>query len=561
MSEKKPIKPAKKPGSGNKAVWTVFLILLLSAAAATVWYFFFQPPEQTTQQTTQQSSAVKQASLGNSATASGTTARGSLSQWIGWSADDAELIVEKVMKSSGETVAVGDTLLQLTAESVTDVRTRLTESVADATTDLKQAEIDHQSALISAKADRAVSLAAGTSAKAVYNETLQSLSDGVTSAKDSLNEVKTIISTFPAKITALHKSIAATEKSLTSAQELLTQKQAAFQTTEAAWQKARRAADLASQAVSQSRYMLIWAEQYAAEHGGIPDEPPAAGSEEPTPGEADPAETGIDFGDFLNALRADLAEKQILAATTQDALNAAKVPYDQANAELDTVRSSISTIQLNLQSLNKDLTSDEKSLEQAQSTVATLQARADQAIADQKTKTVTAEETYQSSVLQGESAQAVYEIAVQKADQTLAAAKDLLDQRKTLLDLFDKTIGDGTIRSAYAGTLTSVGYEADDTLAATTPIAIFANASVMSVSASVDQADIASLSIGDAVTVSVSSGSVRAYQGKVSAIGMTAASTSVSSVKYTVTVTLEGNFASLASGQTVTVSFNKNART
>ena len=161
---------------------------------------------------------------------------------------------------------------------------------------------------------------------------------------------------------------------------------------------------------------------------------------------------------------------------------------------------------------------------------------------------------------QGESAQAVYEIAVQKADQALEAAKNLLAQRKTLLELFEKTIGDGTIRSAYAGILTSVGYEAEETLTATTPIAVLANASVMTVSASVDQADIAGLSIGDAVTVSVSSGSAKAYQGRVSAIGMTAASTSISSVKYTVTVTLDGNVSSLTSGQTVTVSFNKDVR-
>lgn len=564
MSEGKPIKPAKRPGSGKKAAWTVFSILLIAAAAASAWYFFFQPPAQNTQQNnqqnTQQTTAVKQANISSIVTASGTTARGSLSQWVGWSAGDTELIVEKVMKSSGDSVAVGDTLLQLTTESVTEARTRLTDNVADATTALMQAEIDHQTALISAKADRDVSLAAGASAKAVYNETLQTLSEAVTSAKDSLNEAKTINSTYPAKITTLYKTIESTEKSLAAAQDLLTKKQAAFMPVEAAWQNARRAADQASDAVDQSRYMLTWAKQYATEHGGTPEEPPSTPDEEPTTDEGEPAETGIDFEDFLNALRADLAQKQTLAATAQDALNAAKAPFDQANAELDAARSSVSKIQSNLQSLNKDVSSAEKSLEQAQSTVATLQARADQAIADQKTKTVTAGETYQNSVLQGESAQAVYEIAVQKADQTLAAAKTLLAQHKTLLDLFEKTIGDGTIRSAYAGTLTSVGFEAEDTLSATTPIAVYANASVMTVSASVDQADIAGLAIGDAVTVAASSGTIRTYQGQVSAIGMTAASTSVSSVKYTVTVTLAGNVASLSSGQTVTVSFNKDTR-
>ena len=81
---------------------------------------------------------------------------------------------------------------------------------------------------------------------------------------------------------------------------------------------------------------------------------------------------------------------------------------------------------------------------------------------------------------------------------------------------------------------------------------IYSNPEEISVTVSVDQSDIASLSVGDsAVVVS----GTRTYEGRITQINPVTASESRTSVTYNVTVTLAGDTQGLETNQSVTVIF------
>ncbi len=536
MSQDNPTLPLNRARPRRRAAWILLALLLLASGSYAGWQLFLRP-KAAAPATVTATATVQRGTLTISGSASGTTAKGTQTQTVNWSAGTADLVVEKVLKAAGDTVAQGDGLLKLTDASVTAVRQQLETNVTTSRTALAQAEIDHQTALVDAKSAYESSLALKASARQVYNETIQSLADAVTAAAKALTDAKAIIHDNPGLITALNKSIASAESDLTSAQSAQSAAQASLTAAEGPYRKASAAVDAASEAAARAQYTFDWASKYAADQGIAVDDPV--------------------FAPFLTALGTDLTAKKDAEAAARADLDKAKAPYDQVRAALSAAQSRISALQQSLPSLKKDLTSRENELDQAKSSLANLQARYDQSIADQKGKALTASQTYDTSVKAGDNAQTAYDIAVIEADQALADARASLSGDEAALALFKTSIGDGTIRAAYAGTLTSVGYAADGVLTATTPVAVYSNAAVLTVSASVDQTDIASLSVGKAVTVTFSSGTARGYQGKIIAITMKAASTSISAVKYTVTVTVDGDVSALTAGQTVTVRFVK----
>ena len=541
MSQDNPALPINRTRPGKRVAWAILCLLLAAAAAVAIWQLFLKP-KPTVTAAAKVTATVQRGTLTISGSASGTTAKGIQSQTVNWSAGSADLVVEKVFKAAGDTVAQGDALLKLTDASVSEVRTQLEADVAAAKIALAQAEIDHQTASVEAKLDYDSNLALKAAAKQVYNETIQSLADALAAAKDALTTAKAYIHDNPSLIATQNKSIATAESNLTAAQNAVSAAQASLAAADGPYRKASEAAQMAASSTDKARYALDWAQKYATDQAIDP---------------ADPA-----FAPFLIALQNELSAKEALEADAKAALDKAKAPYDLAKAALSQSQTNVATLQQSLSTLNKDLTARQSELDQSSGNLANLQARYDQAISDQKSKTIMASQTYSSSIQAGDDAQTIYDLAVMKSDQALADAKSTLSSDEKALDLFSTSIGDGTIRAAYAGTITSIGYAADGVLTAATPVATFNNAAVLTVSASVDQADISSLSVGKQVTVTFSSSTARGgYQGKITGITMKAASTSISAVKYTVTVTVDGDVTNLTAGQTVTIRFVKDSLT
>lgn len=536
MSEEKPIKALKPRWPWQKAIALGLALLLLLGGGGAAWYFLWrtQPAVSTTVQRT---AAVQRGTLTISATASGTTAKGVQTQTVNWSAGNAELVVETVYHAVGDTVAQGDDLLKLSDDSVIAVREELTSNVAAARSALAQAKIDHAADLIQARANYEASLAGQSAAGAVYNETITALSDAVNTAKTGLTEARTMISTYPAQITSLNKQIKTADSALKTDQAEVTTAQSDLQTAEKNWQQASESANKAQSEADQAQYMVDWTAAYLAEQEN--------------------QDLVSSFSELQQAQQADLAIRKAQAAAARIALAAAQDPYDKARTHLQAAQKQVSADQEHLTTLNQTLQQKEQDLDQAQSSLATDEARYAQAVADQKIQTISASQTLAQSQLAGSNAQFNYDIAVQTADQILADARQAVTTAESVVTLFEQAIGDGTIGAAYAGTLSAVGYEAEDVLTAETAVAQFANTSVTTATVSVDQADIAGIAVGDAVQLSLSAGSRQPSAGKVTSIAMTATSAGVSTVKYAVTVTFAGEATAVSAGQTATASFVK----
>lgn len=84
-----------------------------------------------------------------------------------------------------------------------------------------------------------------------------------------------------------------------------------------------------------------------------------------------------------------------------------------------------------------------------------------------------------------------------------------------------------------------------------TPIVEYSDTNSVTISVSVDQSDIANVSVGMEATVNISDAG--RYDGTVTAISPVSQSDSRSSVYYTVTVTLTGDLSEISSNLTATV--------
>ena len=93
----------------------------------------------------------------------------------------------------------------------------------------------------------------------------------------------------------------------------------------------------------------------------------------------------------------------------------------------------------------------------------------------------------------------------------------------------------------------------DSDMTADTMVLAYSNPDVITVTVSVDQSDIAKLSIGDNASVIISE--YGNFESKITEINPTTSSTSKSSVTYSVVVTLEGEVSELEANLTAQVMF------
>jgi len=168
-------------------------------------------------------------------------------------------------------------------------------------------------------------------------------------------------------------------------------------------------------------------------------------------------------------------------------------------------------------------------------------------------QSVVAKDTYNQTVATAKIAKDTYNTAVKKAQEqldTLAATKDTTQNN---LNNFTSTVGDGYMYAPTNGTIMHVTAKVGNYLNSYTKVFVYSDSDIMTVSASVDQASIDKLDIGESAMVIISK--YGNYTGKITSINPVSSSTSKSSITYTVTVTLEGDISTLKENQTAQVIF------
>lgn len=192
-------------------------------------------------------------------------------------------------------------------------------------------------------------------------------------------------------------------------------------------------------------------------------------------------------------------------------------------------------------------------LEKAQSDLASLEAELVTAQTEYEKQLITCKSDYEITLAESDNAQAVYEVTLESLEETLTSLENEKEDAVENLALFEKTIGDGYFYTQSAGTIVMNGVRKSSYLSGESLIIAYSNPEKVSVTASVNQSDIAGISIGDSVYVVISE--YGNYQGKVTMINPVTQAQSRSSVTYQVTVTLEGDVSALDSNLTAYVYF------
>lgn len=188
------------------------------------------------------------------------------------------------------------------------------------------------------------------------------------------------------------------------------------------------------------------------------------------------------------------------------------------------------------------------SLDQARSSLATLQAQLQEAELEYEKQVITSKVDYDTAIAENENAESVYDTSVKKLEEDLQALKDDAEEAKENLEIFEGAIGDGYFYTQSAGTIVMNRVRTDSYLSSEDILFAYSDPETVTVAASVDQADIAAVAVGDNAYVIISE--YGNYEGKVISIDPISSSGSKSAVTFTITVELSGDITNLESNLT-----------
>lgn len=192
-------------------------------------------------------------------------------------------------------------------------------------------------------------------------------------------------------------------------------------------------------------------------------------------------------------------------------------------------------------------------LEKARSDLASLEAELVTARTEYEKQLIACQSEYEITLAESDNAQAVYEVTVESLEETLSSLKNEKEEAAENLTLFEEVIGDGYFYTKSAGTIVMNGVSKGSYLSGENLVVAYSNPEKVSVTANVDQSDIAGISIGDRAYAVINE--YGNYQGKVTMINPVTQAQSRSSVTYQVTVALEGDVTGLDSNLTAYVYF------
>ena len=408
-----------------------------------------------------------------------------------------ELEIEEVYAVSGEEVTAGDKILKLTEDSVEEVRKELERALEDAELAYRTGAIEYEQNLITAEYTRDSAILTGQQAKEVYDETVASLQSAVARAEEELQDAEDDIAEYESYVNdGSYKSY--------------------FKVDE---------------------YQAIYDENLKAltdklDEWGI-------GWSQITGGSAGSVQAGGTAGNVLGSSGQDsnssnvktLASLYSILEQNLKDLEEAQEKYEDAvtNASFN-----LQTLQLKLPSLQQAVTEAKENYE-----IQLAQAKL----------------TYETSLSSAERAESDYNTTVEKAESDLASLKSTYEDAKENLELFESSVGDGYFYASEDGTILRTMVRAEQTLTSDAVVFVYSNPKELTVTVSVEQSDIAKLTVGDSAYVQTSAGS--GYTGVITAIDPVSSSDSRTSVTYSVTVQInvEDEEDSLSANESVTVVF------
>lgn len=407
-----------------------------------------------------------------------------------------ELEIEEVYAVSGEEVTAGDKILKLTEDSVEEARKELERALEDAELAYRTGAIEYEQNLITAEYTRDSAILTGQQAKDVYDETVASLQSAVTRAEEELQDAEDDIAEYESYVND------GSYKSYFKVDEY----QAIYDE------------NLKALTDKMDEWGISWSQVTGSGGGSTQLSVDVSGNN------AQPQSGGTSNASILASLYS------ILEQNLKD-LEEAEDKYEDA---LTNAAFELQTLQLKLPSLQQAVTEAKENYE-----IQLAQAKL----------------TYETSLSGAERAESDYNTTVEKAESDLAALKSTYDDAKANLELFESSVGDGYFYASEDGTILRTMVRAEQALTSDAVVFVYSNPKELTVTVSVDQSDIAKLTVGDSAYVQSSAGS--GYTGVITAIDPVSSSDSRTSVTYSVTVqvNVEDEEDSLSANESVTVVF------
>ena len=407
-----------------------------------------------------------------------------------------ELKIEEVYAVSGEEVTAGDKILKLTEDSVEEARKELERALEDAELAYRTGAIEYEQNLTTAEYTRDSAILTGQQAKDVYDETVASLQSAVTRAEEELQDAEDEIAEYESYVND------GSYKSYFKVDEY----QAIYDE------------NLKALTDKMDEWGISWSQVTGSGGGSTQLSVDVSGNN------AQPQSGGTSNASILASLYS------ILEQNLKD-LEEAEDKYEDA---LTNAAFELQTLQLKLPSLQQAVTEAKENYE-----IQLAQAKL----------------TYETSLSGAERAESDYNTTVEKAKSDLASLKSTYEDAKENLELFESSVGDGYFYASEDGTILRTMVRAEKTLTSDAVVFVYSNPKELTVTVSVEQSDIAKLTVGDSAYVQTSAGS--GYTGVITAIDPVSSSDSRTSVTYSVTVQInvEDEEDSLSANESVTVVF------
>lgn len=192
-------------------------------------------------------------------------------------------------------------------------------------------------------------------------------------------------------------------------------------------------------------------------------------------------------------------------------------------------------------------------LKKAESDLTDLEAQLTQAQTEYEQNLIEYKAEYDTALAENEDAELIYSTTKQSLEETLEDLKDEMEEAKENQDSFLAALSDGCFYTEKAGTIVVNAVTDDTYLSGNTLVIAYSNPETVSITAQVDQDDIAQISIGEQAYVMISE--YGSYEGIVTTINPVTQAESRTSVTYEVTVTLTGDVQGLTSNLTAYVYF------
>lgn len=451
----------------------------------------------------------------NVITASGSTSVGMQEETFDLDYIETELKIEEVYLSSGDEVEEGTPILKLTEESVEAARRELEQKSVQAALDYRQRLLDSEEEKITAKQSYDTSITNGTYASYTYEESLKEYADKLGDLQEQVEEAQELVNEYSDSV----------ENDYYYAYYEVAEKKEEFEKSFAALMQLYEDWDIPG--LEDHYRTTASGSSSASGQSDSPGQSGASGQQSAGGGQAGGGNNLTSENNYTKLTVYNLLDEEVQENERI---------YDQATEDYEAAKKKA-----------------ESSLAQAQSNLKLLNTQLEEAQIAYDKQQVSSQNDYDAAIAQSGSARTVYEAELSRIEEETSVALNEKEEAQENLQEFEDRIGDGWLYTQSAGIVMMVGVRAESAISGNSMVLAYSNPETVTVTASVDQSDIASVSIGENAVVEISD--YGTFRGTVSKINPVSQSNSKSSIYYSVTIELSGDISGLSQNLSAAVIF------